>query len=210
MALDRQTDFTGGLNTRIPAHKIPDNMVQAAINTDFTHGDVRPDTGIGGDGGGKQFFYEKGDSWVGTDTADPYTILVVDAGVTSTATVPSTDLGNTLTISETGIYQIGMSDTVTATFGTDILTTAGGAHGLVVNDTIVLAGSDVPLPLVAGTTYFIKTRPAVDTMPLAATEGGTLIDLADNGTGTITLTSVTSVTVNDTELNLGSVTSFAE
>ena len=210
MALDRQIDFTGGLNTRLPAHKIPENMVQAAINTDFTHGDVRPDTGIGGDGGGKQFFYEKGDSWVGTDTADPYTILTVDAGVSSSATVPSTDLGNPLTINETGTYQIGMTDTVTATFGTDILTTAGGAHGLVVNDTIVLAGSDVPLPLVAGTTYFIKTRPAVNTMTLAATEGGTLIDLADNGTGTITLTSVTSVTVNDTELNLGSVTSFVE
>ena len=152
MALDRQTDFTGGLNTRLPAHKIPENMVQAAINTDFTHGDVRSDTGIGGDGGGKQFFYEKGDSWVGTDTADPYTILVVDAGVTSTATVPSTDLGNPLTINDSGTYQIGMTDTVTATFGTDILTTAGGAHGLVVNDTIVLAGSDLPDPLVAGTT----------------------------------------------------------
>ena len=52
MALERQIDFTGGLNTRVPAHKLPENMVQAAINTDFTHGDVRPDIGIGGDGGG--------------------------------------------------------------------------------------------------------------------------------------------------------------
>ena len=210
MALDRQIDFTGGLNTRIPAHKLPENMVQAAINTDFTHGDVRPDTSIGGDGGGKQFYYEKGNSWVGTDTANAFTILVVDAGVSTTEANPSTDLGNPLTIQDTGTYQIGMSDTVTATHGSDLLTTAAGAHGLVVNDTIVLAGADVPAGLVAGTTYFIKTVPDVDEMTLSATAGGSTLALSDNGTGTITLTSVASVTVNDTELNLGSVTSFVE
>jgi len=209
MALDRQIDFTGGLNTRIPAHKLPDNMVQAAINTDFTHGDVRPDKGIGGDGGGKQFFYEKGGSWVGTDVADPFPIIVVAINSTTLSTVPSTDLGNPLTIQEPGgIYQVGMTDTVTAS--SNVLTTVGGAHGLVVNDTIKLAGSDVPAPLVAGTTYFIKTRPAVNTMTLCSSEGSTVITLTDAGSGTITLTSVTSVTVNDTELNLGSVTSFVE
>jgi hypothetical protein len=47
-------------------------------------------------------------------------------------------------------------------------------------------------------------------MTLCLTEGSTVITLADAGSGTITLTSVTSVTVNDTELNLGSVTSFVE
>ena len=72
MALERQTDFTGGLNTRIPAHKLPENMVQAAKNVDFSHGDIRPDTGIGGDGGGKKFYYEKGASWVGTEVANAY------------------------------------------------------------------------------------------------------------------------------------------
>jgi hypothetical protein len=209
MALDRQIDFTGGLNTRIPAHKLPDNMVQAAINTDFSHGDVRPDIGIGGDGGGKQFFYEKGGTWVGTDIADPFPIVIVAINSTTLSTVPSTDLGNPLTIQEPGgIYQVGMTDTVTAS--SNVLTTVGGAHGLVVNDTIKLAGSDVPLPLVAGTTYFIKTRPAVNTMTLSSSAGSTVITLADAGSGTITLTSVTSVVVNNTELNLGSVTSFVE
>jgi hypothetical protein len=210
MALDRQIDFTGGLNTRVPAHKLPENMVQAAINTDFTHGDVRPDTGIGGDGGGKQFYYEKGDSWVGTDVANEFTILTIDAGVSSSVTIPSTDLGNPLTISETGTYQIGMSDTVTATYASDKLTTSADPHGLVVNDTIKLAGSDLPDPLVAGTVYYIKTVPATDEMTLSATEGGSTITLTDNGTPTHTLTSVTQVNVNDTELNLGSVTSFVE
>jgi hypothetical protein len=210
MALDRQTDFTGGLNTRVPAHKLPENMVQAAKNTDFTHGDVRPDTGIGGDGGGVQFYYEKGDSWVGTDTANAYTILVVDPGDTTTATIPVTDLGNPLTIQSTGTYTVGVTDTVTATFGSNLLTTSVNPHGLVVNDTIQLAGADVPEPLVAGTTYYIKTVPNSNEMTLSATEGGSEINLTDDGTGTITLTSVTEVAVNDTELNLGSVTSFVE
>ena len=210
MAIERQIDFTGGLNTRVPAHKLPENMVQAAVNTDFTHGDVRPDTGIGGDGGGKQFYYEKGDSWVGTDVANAYDIITVDAGASSTEATPTTNLGNPLTVQDTATYQIGMTDTVTATFGSNLLTTVAGAHGLIVNDTIKLAGSDLPAPLVAGTTYFIKTRPAVNTMTLAPTEGGTEINLTDNGTGTHTLTSVASVIVNNTELNLGSVTSFVE
>jgi len=114
MALDRQIDFTGGLNTRIPAHKLPDNMVQAATNIDFSHGDVRPDRGIGGDGGGKQFYYEKGTSWVGTDEPNAHTILVVDENTTRTVSGSSTttNLGNPLIIQESGIYQINSTNTV--------------------------------------------------------------------------------------------------
>ena len=113
MALERQTDFTGGLNTRIPAHKLPENMVQAATNVDFSHGDIRPDTGIGGDGGGKKFYYEKGASWVGTDVANAYDILTIDAGASTIEANPTTNLGNPLTIQDTGTYQVGVQLTFT-------------------------------------------------------------------------------------------------
>ena len=210
MALDRQIDFTGGLNTRVPAHKLPENMVQAATNTDFTHGDVRPDTAIGGDGGGKQFYYEKGGSWVGTDTANAFTILVVDAGASSTVTIPSTDLGNPLTISETGTYQIGVVFTFTAVAATDVITTSA-THGLVNDDTVVLTTTGtLPAGLALATTYYVLATPAVNTLTLAAVADGTIINITNTGSGTHTLTSVTSVTINDTELNLGSVTSFVE
>ena len=210
MALGRQIDFTGGLNTRIPAHKLPENMVQAATNTDFTHGDVRPDTAIGGDGGGKQFYYEKGGSWVGTDTANAFTILVVDAGASSTVTIPSTDLGNPLTISETGTYQIGVVFTFTAVAATDVITTSA-THGLVNDDTVVLTTTGtLPAGLALATTYYVLATPAVNTLTLAAVADGTIINITNTGSGTHTLTSVTSVTINDTELNLGSVTSFVE
>ena len=210
MALERQIDFTGGLNTRIPAHKLPENMVQAATNVDFSHGDIRPDTGIGGDGGGKQFFYEKGQSWVGTDVANAFSILVVDAGTTSTATVPDTQLGNPLFIQETGTYQIGVTFTFTAATS-DVITTSAN-HGLVNDDTVTLttSSSDLPAGLAVDTTYYVLATPAANTLTLSATKDGSVIDITDTGSGTHTLTSVTAVTVNDTELNLGSVTSFVE
>ena len=165
MALDRQTDFTGGLNTRIPAHKLPENMVQSATNVDFSHGDIRPDKAIGGDGGGKQFYYEKGASWVSTDGIGgrtDYPITVIEAGESPVVgssyppiTVPSTDLGNPLFIKETGTYQIGVSYTFTAATSNVITTSAN--HGLVVNDTVVVTSSGDPVDLPAGlavdTTY---------------------------------------------------------
>lgn len=213
MAIERQIDFTGGLNTRVPAHKLPENMVQAALNTDFTHGDVRPDTGIGGDGGGKQFYYEKGDSWVGTDTANAYDIITVDAGVSTTEANPTTNLGNPLTVQDTATYQIGVVFTFTANASTEKITTSAD-HGLVVNDTVVLTTTGtLPAGLAVSTTYHVKTVGSggtADELTLSATQGGSTIDITNTGSGTHTLTSVASVVVNDTELNLGSVTSFVE
>tara|TARA_R100000808_G_scaffold8003_1_gene22895 strand:- start:15435 stop:18284 length:2850 start_codon:yes stop_codon:yes gene_type:complete len=115
MALDRQIDFSGGLNTRIPAHKLPENMVQSATNVDFSHGDIRPDTGVGGDGGGKNYFYEKGNTWVSTDGIGGQTsrpITVISPGSTTTITATTTELGNPLTIQETGVYAINSGKTV--------------------------------------------------------------------------------------------------
>ena len=210
MALERQTDFTGGLNTRIPAHKLPENMVQAATNVDFSHGDIRSDVGIGGDGGGRKFYYEKGSSWVGTDVANAYDILVIDSGETTTEANPTTNLGNPLTIQETGTYLIGVQLTFTVNASTDVVTTSAD-HGLAVNDTVELSSAGtLPAGSAASTTYHVKTTPAGATLTLSATQGGSTLNFTNTGSGTHTLTSVASVIVNDTELNLGSCNSFVE
>ena len=219
MALDRQTDFTGGLNTRIPAHKLPENMVQSATNVDFSHGDIRPDKAIGGDGGGKQFYYEKGASWVSTDGIGgrtDYPITVIEAGETPVVgssyppiTVPSTDLGNPLFIKETGTYQIGVLYTFTAATS-DVITTSAN-HGLVNDDTVTLTtAGTLPAGLSADTTYYVLATPAANTLTLSATKDGSVVDITDTGSGTHTITSVTSATVNNTELSLGYVSSFTE
>ena len=214
MALERQTDFTGGLNTRIPAHKLPENMVQAATNVDFSHGDIRPDIGIGGDGGGQKFYYEKGASWVGTDVANAYDILTIDAGVTTIEANPTTNLGNPLTIQDTGTYQIGVVFTFTVNDSTDVVTTSAN-HGLTVNDTVELSSAGtLPAGSAADTTYYVKTVGSggtADELTLSASEGGGTLNFTNTGSGGVhTLTSVASVIVNDTELNLGSVNSFVE
>jgi hypothetical protein len=215
MALDRQIDFSGGLNTRIPAHKLPENMVQAATNVDFSHGDIRPDIGIGGDGGGDQFYYEKGSSWVSKDGIGgqtAYPIKVIETSTTELVTIPLTDLGNPLFIKETGTYIVGEARAfTTATHASNNrLTVTDGAHGYAVNDTIKLTTTTtLPAGLALTTLYYVKTiATAYITVSLA--EGGSEVSVTGAGTGTHTITSSNNVIVNNTFLSLGAVSSFVE
>ena len=218
MALDRQIDFTGGLNTRIPAHKLPENMVQAATNVDFSHGDIRPDIGIGGDGGGKEFYYEKGATWVskeGIGGTTAYSITVVETGVThATLTANATELGNPLTIKETGTYQI-QSAPFTFTVTSNVITTSA-AHGLAnvdPNDTVRFTTTGtLPTGLLVDTDYYVLTTPSTTTFTVALTNEGstaTISNSSGSGSGTHSVNAAT-VVINNTQFNLGSVSSFVE
>ena len=213
MALDRQIDFTGGLNTRIPAHKLPENMVQSATNVDFSHGDIRPDKAIGGDGGGQQFFYEKGATWVsneGIGGRPTYPITVVESGASSTV-ASNTDLGNPLFIKETGTYQIGTKPTFTVVTSTNVITTST-AHGLAdVNPNNIVrftTTGTLPAGLAVDTDYYVLTTPSSTTLTVAPANEGTIVNITTTGSGTHSLEII--VTINNTELNLGSVSSFVE
>jgi hypothetical protein len=191
MALDRQIDFTGGLNTRVPAHKLPENMVQAAINTDFSHGDVRPDIGIGGDGGGKQFFYEKGGSWVGTDLANAYTILVIDAGASSTE-ASNTNLGNPLTIRETGTYQVGTLFTFTA--ATSDVLTANATHGITNGSTVQVSSAGLLPKGISFTFTVVASTDVITTHSAHGLSIGDQVRASSTTTLPAGLTSSTSIT----------------
>jgi hypothetical protein len=220
MALDRQIDFSGGLNTRIPAHKLPENMVQAATNIDFSHGDIRPDIGIGGDGGGKEFYYEKGASWVsneGIGGTPSYPITVIEVGVTPAAvTTNTTDLGNPLVIRETGVYQIQSVPLTVSSITSNVITTSA-AHGLVdvaaPNDTVRFTTTGVlPTGLLVDTTYYVLTTPSTTTLTVSLTEEGstaTISNSSGSGSGVHSINTAT-VTIHNTQFNLGSVSSFAE
>lgn len=73
--------------------------------------------------------------------------------------------------------------TFTADASTNVFTSAG--HGFVDTNAIKLenTGGALPAPLVAGTTYYVRDK-TTDTFKLAATSGGTAIDITTNGTGT--------------------------
>ena len=222
MALDRQIDFTGGLNTRIPAHKLPENMVQSATNVDFSHGDIRPDIGIGGDGGGSEFYYEKGATWVSNEgiggTTD-YPITVIETGVTpattgAVVTANTTQLGNPLVIKETGIYQI-QNAPFTFTVTSNVITTSA-AHGLTdVNPNAVVrftTTGTLPTGLLVDTDYYVLTTPSTTTFTVALENEGstaTISNSSGSGSGTHSVNAAT-VVINNTQFNLGSVSSFAE
>lgn len=68
---------------------------------------------------------------------------------------------------------------VTADAGTEKL--AAASHGLAEGQAVQVTGTALPAPLVAGTTYYVKS-PATNDFQLSATVGGSVIDLTTAGT----------------------------
>jgi hypothetical protein len=83
-----------------------------------------------------------------------------------------------------GDLTTGLAYTANAT--TNALTTAA-AHGLVTGSRIRLVGGILPTPLLANTDYYAIVSSAT-VFTLAAAAGGVAIDLADAGSGSLTLT----------------------
>jgi hypothetical protein len=78
------------------------------------------------------------------------------------------------------------SQTVTADAGTDKI--SAPAHGRVTGDKVVFTSSgSVPAGLTAGTTYYLRDT-ETNYYKLAATRGGTAINITSAGSGTITAT----------------------
>ena len=63
MPQETQTSFSGGLNTRYPAHLISQSQASELKNVDLSFQDLRGELGFG-PGGQGEFYYEKGAAWV--------------------------------------------------------------------------------------------------------------------------------------------------
>ena len=63
MAVESQSDFSGGLNTRAPAHLLASNQLTELQNVDLSHNDLRGEFGTQA-GGETDFYYEAASSWV--------------------------------------------------------------------------------------------------------------------------------------------------
>ena len=63
MVAETQADFSGGLNTRAPAHLIGANQLTELQNADLSNNDLRGEYGTAS-GGESEFYYEAGASWV--------------------------------------------------------------------------------------------------------------------------------------------------
>lgn len=105
---------------------------------------------------------------------------------TRLATPQTIGAGGMLNIADAGIkHRLGRITIFTVNAGTDVCTMVG--HGLSDTNTVTLASTGtLPAGLAADTQYFIRDATA-DTFKLAATSGGTAIDITDTGTGVHTV-----------------------
>ena len=113
MPIETQNSFVGGLNDRLPAHKIPQNAVQEAIDCDFSFDDVRSDSGIGGTGGGSEYFYEAGKAWIGTDGVGGQATYPIQTYSSNTTISSSASLGTPLIVNENITLTVNSGQTVT-------------------------------------------------------------------------------------------------
>jgi len=84
---------------------------------------------------------------------------------------------------------VGDAATSAVTFNATTNAATWTAHGLVAGDAVIFtnSGGALPVELTSGTTYYVSVTTA-NTFTVAATNGGTAIDLAGVGTGTHTAT----------------------
>ena len=75
MAQETQNNFSGGLNTRYPAHLIAENQATELTDVDLSHGDIRGDYGMASEGF-QEYFYEEGNTWVDSAGFTP-TVAVI-------------------------------------------------------------------------------------------------------------------------------------
>jgi len=83
------------------------------------------------------------------------------------------------------IYLNGHTQSFTADAGTDTITAT--AHGLINGETLRFKGGDLPAGLSQVTVYFVRDV-TTNTFKVAATGGGTAINITDAGSGTMTFT----------------------
>ncbi len=139
MATESQTDFSGGLNTRTPAHLLASNQLTELQNVDLSHNDLRGEYGTKS-GGETDFYYEAASAWVsgeGFQLAE--TILDWPYKY---------DQDNITTISS-----------VTSGTASKIKFTFSANHGLSDGDVIkVTATTSLPGNIVADTKYYVNDK----------------------------------------------------
>lgn len=96
-----------------------------------------------------------------------------------------------------------LSQAVTADSTTDLITLT--SHGFSANQKVVLSGSVAPGGLAFATTYFVVTNNA-NSFKLAATSGGSAIDITSNGTS-VTLVTSTQAQSQMTKIGLTGINS---
>jgi len=176
MAVESQTDFSGGLNTRTPAHLLAANQLTELQNVDLSHNDLRGEFGTLS-GGETDFYYEAASAWV---SAEGFQLA-------------ETILDWPSKFSQDNITTIS---TVTSGTASKIKFTFSASHGLSDGDIIkVTATTSLPGNIVADTKYYVNDKDAT-TFYVEPSIGGGNITYSSAGSGTRKIVHVVAATVN--------------
>lgn len=125
-------------------------------------------------------------------------------------TIAAIEVANTnsyvATLSETQDYNVYLNvaeKLFAANAGTDVITCA--AHGILDGETVRFKGGDLPEGLVQSTVYYVRDQ-TTDTFKVAATAGGTAINLTDAGSGVMTLNAPSLRSSGDQKIRVVSAT----
>ena len=163
MATESQSDFSGGLNTRAPAHLLASNQLTELQNVDLSHNDLRGEFGTQS-GGETDFYYEAASSWVSATGFSAAEVIL------EWPSSHSTDASTAVTISVNSSYFSGspnatIGDGVTITINQDITVTVyartQGIHGansyVEYNDDLYIARSSFEIEATSVNTSSVLT-----------------------------------------------------
>ena len=215
MPSETQTDFSGGLNTRLPAHRIGANQVTELQNADLSFGDLRGEFGSNS-GGEQSFFYEAGNVWISpTGFSGAATIIDWPYGDSSGASGDTPINSNTNYFSGSPLARIKSGVTLTIASGVKvtIYQKTQGIHGansyVEYNDDLFIGRS--PFEITATTTANSSTlTTGDDTYKIQVGD-----ELVNNDATTylndnvfVTATGSTSVTLSETAVASGTDKSY--
>ena len=117
--IQQQSSFGGGLNTLLPGNRLPEGASQSLIDAEVFDNTVRPTESFGGEGGGQVFYYEAGESWVGSSgfgSAAGITQLIVSTDTTTAGSgAGDATYASPLIVNPGVIYKISAGDTIEVT-----------------------------------------------------------------------------------------------
>jgi len=111
--IQEQSNFGGGLNTLLPGNRLPEATSQLLIDAEVYDNTIRQGESFGGEGGGQVFYYEAGETWVGSSgfsNVTPAVQLIITTVLSSSGDAEYT---SPLVIERNGDYTITSGDTIT-------------------------------------------------------------------------------------------------
>ena len=161
MATESQIDFSGGLNTRSPAHLIGMDQLTELQNVDLSHNDLRGEYGTKS-GGQVDFFYEAANAGVSSAGFSGDDVIL--------------DWPSRFTVTN-------VIESVASGTASKIVFTLTG-HGLTDGDVIKFTTSgSLPGNIVAGTKYYVNDKTA-NTFYVETSVGGGNVAYSSAGSGT--------------------------